>query len=406
MIDRHLATTLDRLSAQFPVLLLTGARQVGKTTLLRHAAGEDRRYLSLDDPLLLEQARSDPELFLQRFQAPVLIDEIQYAPGLLPLIKARVDEDRRPGCYWLTGSQPFHLMWGVSESLAGRVAVLNLLGVSGAEMDGRPSAPFLPTDWTAGGVPPSAPSEALDLLALFRRIFFGSFPALALGQVGDRDVFLASYLQTYLLRDLRDLAQVGDQGAFLRFLRAVAARTAQLLNLSDLARDADVAVNTAKSWLSILESSGLVLRLDAWHGNLSKRLVKAPKLHFLDTGLCAYLCGWSSPETLEAGAMSGAILESWAVGEILRSWRHAGLEGRLHHFRDKDQVEVDLLVERDGRLHPVEIKKTARPTPADVKAFGRMRSLGLPLGPGALLCLCAEAMPLADGALAMPVGGL
>ncbi|MDP2361057.1 MAG: ATP-binding protein [bacterium] len=405
MVDRHLQTAVRRVSEQFPVVLVTGARQVGKTTLLRHAASADRRYVSLDDPLLLEQARREPELFLERYPGDLLLDEIQYAPGLLPLIKQRVDADARPGRYWLTGSQPFHLMRGVSESLAGRVAVLQLHGLSAAELDGRPCGPFLPPSALDLGDWRKAPPP-LALPELYRRIFLGSFPALALGQVQDRDIFYGSYLQTYLLRDLRDLAQVGDLTAFLRFLKAVAARTAQLLNLSDLARDADVAVNTAKAWLSILESIGLVLLLDSWHSNRTKRLVKAPKLHMLDTGLCAHLAGWSSPETLEAGAMSGPILESWVVGEILRSWRHHGREGRLHHFRDKDQVEVDLLIEQDGQLHPVEVKKSARPVPDDVKAFRRLAALGLPLGPGALVCLCAEAMPLGSGATALPAGGL
>ena len=392
---------LLRLSGQFPVLLLTGARQVGKTTLLRQLAAANRRYVSLDDPLLLEQARREPELFLQRFPAPLLIDEIQYAPGLLPLIKQRVDEAGAAGLFWLTGSQPFHLMRGVSESLVGRVAVLQLYGLSLAEIEGRPQAPFLPTSEVSVSDRPVP-----TLQQLYQRIFLGGFPALALGQVQDRDIFFSSYLQTYLLRDLRDLAQVGDQASFLRFLRAVAARTAQLLNLSDLARDADIAVNTAKAWLSILESSGLVLRLESWHSNQSKRLVKAPKLHMLDTGLCAYLAGWSSPENLEAGAMSGPILESWVVGEILRSWRHNGKEGRFFHFRDKDQVELDLLIEQDGLLHPVEIKKSARPGQRDLRAFARLASLGVPVGPGTLVCLCAEAHFLNQHVTALPAAGL
>jgi predicted AAA+ superfamily ATPase len=404
MLTRTLLQALPGISAQFPVMMLTGARQVGKTTLLGLAAEPDRQVVTLDDPLLLEQARREPELFLQRFPAPLLIDEVQYAPGLLPLIKQRVDRERLPGRYWLTGSQSFHLMKGVSESLAGRVAVLQLHGLSAAELDQRPHPPFLPFGGSAGfPAPHTASPDGGGIPRLYDRIFRGGFPALATGQVTDRDVFFAGYLQTYLLRDLRDLTQVGNQMSFLRFLRAVAARTAQLLNLSELARDADIAVNTAKSWLSILVASGLVLLLDAWHGNQTKRLVKAPKLHFLDTGLCAYLCGWSSTVTLESGAMSGAILETWLVSQILKSWHHNARLPRLYHFRDKDQVEVDLLLEQDGVLHPVEVKKTARPSTGDLRPFRRLAAAGYPLGSATLACLVPQPQTLDNGVTALPI---
>jgi predicted AAA+ superfamily ATPase len=233
-----------------------------------------------------------------------------------------------------------------------------------------------------------------DLQALYTAIWRGSYPALVAQPSMSRDLFYSSYLQTYLQRDVRDLARVGDQSAFLRLLRAAAARTAQLLNMAELARDADVAPNTAKSWLAVLEASGVVSLLQPWHTNLSKRLVKTPKLHFLDTGLAAYLTQWSSPETLQAGAMGGAIFESWVYGEILRSHSHAASTAPMYYFRDKDQREVDLLIEADGLLHPVECKRSASPGRDVLAGMRALANAGARVGPGAVVCMVAEPVPL------------
>ena len=349
---RALSAACQAASEQFPVLLLTGARQVGKTTLLRRLAGKDRRYVSLDDPAVRLLAQSDPALFLERYEPPVLIDEIQYAPQLLPLIKLRVDERRRAGLFWLTGSQQFHLMRGVSESLAGRVAVLTLSGFSGRERRRRrlDLPPFLPTRERLAERAASA--ARLTLKHVYADIWRGSFPALVTNAVHDRDLFYSSYVQTYLQRDVLDLAQVGDQLAFLRFVRACAARTGQLLNLTELARDVDVAVNTAKNWLGILQASFQVFLLPPYHTNVTKRLVKTPKLYFLDTGLCAYLTEWTSPETLESGAMSGAILETYAVAEVLKSWWNRGQTPPAYFYRNRDGREIDLLIVQDRGASP------------------------------------------------------
>ena len=310
-LTRTLEAFIKTSARQFPVLLVTGPRQVGKTTLLRQLSRKDRAYVTLDDPLVLRLAREDPALFFQRFPPPVFIDEIQYAPGLLPYIKMEADRDRTAGRFWLTGSQHFHLMKGVSESLAGRVGIIQLLGLSRVELErrGPDGGPFLPTPEKIRQL--SRQGGGLTLAELYRLIWRGAYPGLVLDERADRDLFYSSYVQTYLQRDVRDLARVGDETAFLRFLRGAAARTGQLLNLVDLARDADVAPNTAKNWLSILQASGIVYLLEPFHSNITKRLVKTPKLYFLDTGLAAYLTEWSSPETLEAGATSGPILESW-----------------------------------------------------------------------------------------------
>lgn len=406
----YLPRTLENFArfaaGQFPVLLVTGARQVGKTTFLRHLSEPERTYVSLDDPLLLDLASRDPALFFQRFRPPMLIDEIQYAPELLPYIKMEVDAARQPGLFWLTGSQQFHLMKDVSESLAGRVAVVQLLGFSRREKIGQGATvrPFLPTP--AEIVDRERIGGDLDLQELYNTIWRGSYPVIALNEDMDRDLFYSSYVQTYLQRDVRDLARVGDEMSFLRFLRVAAARTGQLVNLTDLARDADIAVNTAKNWLSIMQASGIIYLLEPYSDNLSKRLVKAPKLYFLDTGLCSYLTGWSSPQTLEAGAMSGAILETWVISELLKSYLHNGKQPPFYYYRDKDKKEIDLLIIQDGTLYPIEIKKTASPDTRDVRVFGTLERLRLPVGPGGVICLAKQSLPITESAWSIPVGAL
>lgn len=403
---RTLETYFRTASTQFPVMLITGARQVGKTTFLQHLREEGRTYVTLDDPLLLQLARDDPALFFQRFDPPLLIDEIQYAPGLLPYIKMDVDRRRQPGAYWLTGSQPFHLMSGVSESLAGRVGIVQLFGLSRREQtgDAGSATPFLPG---AQDVFARAQSGgALGLMDLYRLIWRGSFPAVALNAQMDRDLFYSSYVQTYIQRDVRDLARVADESAFLRFLRACAARTAQLLNVADLSRDADVAPNTAKHWLSVLQASGIVYLLEPYHTNVTKRLVKTSKLYFLDTGLSAYLTEWSSPATLEAGAMAGALFETWVFTEILKSWRHNGRRTPFYFYRDKDQKEVDLLIEQDGMLYPLEFKKTASPDRQAGRHFQVLSKLGLPVGAGGVVCLVSQTVPLSENVTAIPVAAI
>ena len=404
--SRTLESFFKKADHQFPVLLLIGPRQVGKTTFLRHISGPERTYVTLDDPLVRGLAKEDPGLFLQRFRYPVLIDEIQYVPELLPFIKIEVDRVRNPGMFWLTGSQQFHLMKGVSESLAGRVGVVNLLGFSRRELIGKPDTAksFLPTDDFIKKRLENM--EPLSLKGLYECIWRGAFPAIAINKEIDRDLFYSSYVQTYLQRDIRDLARVGDEMAFLRFLRAVAARTGQLLNLSDLSRDADVAPNTAKSWLSILQASGIVFLLEPFYSNVTKRLVKRPKLYFLDTGLGAYLTEWSSPETLEAGAMSGAVLETWIMAEILKSYWHNGRRAQFYYYRDKDKKEIDLLIVKDGTIYPLEFKKTAAPKKEAIRHFKTLDRLNIPVGMGGVICMAEMLLPLNSRVQCIPVAAL
>ena len=391
-------------SQQFPVILLTGPRQTGKTTFLRHLAEENRSYVTLDDPMLRALARDEPALFLQRFTSPVLIDEIQYAPQLLPYIKMAVDNEPQAGKFWLTGSQQFHLMKGVTESLAGRVGMVNLLGFSQRELLGTPSAePFLPVPEV---MKQRAQSRQLLLTELYQKIWLGSFPALHQENPADHDLFYSSYVQTYLQRDVRDLANVGDESAFLGFLRSCAARTSQMLNIMDLCRQSDINHATGKRWLSILENSGIIYLLEPWHTNINKRVLKTPKLYFLDTGLAAWLTEWSSPETLEAGAMSGAFLESWVVSEIIKSWWHNGKRAPIYYYRDKDTKEVDLLIHQDGTLFPVEIKKSASPGKDAIRHFEVLQTMKQPIGQGCIISLAPMYLPITATTDNVPVGML
>ncbi|MBN2210643.1 MAG: ATP-binding protein [Sedimentisphaerales bacterium] len=393
-------------SKQFPVLLLTGPRQVGKTTFLQHICEKERHYVSLDDPTIQTLAHDDPALFFQRFTPPLLIDEIQYAPQLLPYIKMMADAKHKPGQFWLTGSQQFHMMKGVSETLAGRVAIMNMLGFSNRERHqlALNVPPFMPLGVDILEREKTAAVTALK--SIYEDIWLGSFPALAAGIVTDRDLFYSSYLQTYLQRDVKDLTQVGSERTFLRFLRACAAHTGQLLNVSELARDTDISINTAKQWLSILQTSFQIYLLQPYHTNVTKRLIKTPKLYFLDTGLCAYLTEWASPQTLEAGAMSGAILESYVFSEILKTWWHQGKRPRMYYYRDKDKREIDFLFEQDMTLYPVEVKKSASPRPDWIKSFSALDRLGPKIGDGGVICLCPQTLPLTPTTTAIPVGCL
>ncbi len=408
MYQRTLSNTIHTISDSFPVLMLTGPRQVGKTTLLEMCVQGDRAYVTLDDLDARNLAQSDPALFLQTWKPPLIIDEIQYAPQLFSAIKLVVDREKRNGLFWLTGSQKFHLMRGITESLAGRVAIVDLLGLSQAELDGRAESvhPFVPTlEWIAHAKR-SATAGTAQLMDVYPRIWLGSYPRLNEQGPAARNLFYRSYIQTYIQRDVQDVLKISDQLAFNRFLGAVAARTGQLLNYASLARDVEIDNKTAKSWLSILEASGLVYLLQPYYRNLTKRLVKTPKLYFLDTGLAAYLTKWPDAASLEAGSMSGALLETWLVAEILKSYWHNGLEANLYFYRDVDQREVDLVIEVGDTLYPVEFKKTASPSVNASRQFAVLEKLGKTVGHGAVLCFVECDIPLSPRVTAVPVGYL
>jgi predicted AAA+ superfamily ATPase len=403
-MERTLGPFIKKISKGFPVLLLTGPRQIGKTWLLREIAEPGRNYVSLDDLGDRALANSDPELFFQKYKPPLIIDEVQYAPGLFTYIKIYVDTHKQDGLFWLTGSQKFHLMQGIQESLAGRVAILDMLGFSQKELCGqaRDSVPFLPSpDWMN-----RKDEKDMTVQEMYRLIWEGSFPKIQANPNTDRDTFYKSYIQTYIERDVKDFHNIANELAFYNFLSIAAARTGNLLNYNDFARDAGIDVKTVKLWLSILERSGLVILLRPWFINRTKRMIKTPKLYFLDTGLCSYLTGWDTPETLEKGALSGAILETWVFTEILKSYWHNGKEPHLFFYRDHDQQEIDFVIEQNGMLYPMEVKKTAAPGKTDLRNFGALTKLGKPLGQGAVLCFRPGYLPLNREVMAMPVWGI
>lgn len=388
-ISRSLEKVVAQVTEEYPVVLVTGPRQVGKTTMLQKLMeGTDRSYVSLDDLNERSLAKTDPEMFLQLHKPPVLIDEVQYAPELFTYIKIHVDKTHKPGNFWLTGSQVFKLMQGVQESLAGRVAVLSMTSLSQAEIDGAAAAPFtVELDVLSARKIGRTPK---DTPAIFERIFNGSMPAIVSGQNTNRQIFYSSYLSTYIERDVRELSNSIDPLKFLRFMTAVAARCSGMLNVAEIALDADISQAQAKAWLQILETLGIIFYLHPYSNNLLKRLVKTPKLYFYDTGLVSYLTKWSSAEVLESGAMNGAILENYVVSEVAKSYLNCGMEPYMYYYRDKDMKEIDIVLEHDGILNPIEIKKTANPGTELTRVFAVLDKGAVPRSNGAILCMKPE----------------
>ena len=403
--ERTIETTIRSVSATFPVLLLTGPRQVGKTTLLEKLAEPERKRVSLDNPTVRMLARTDPELFLQRYAPPVLIDEVQYAPELFPYIKIIVDQRRQPGDFWLTGSQMFRMMKSVTESLAGRAGIVPMLGLSSSEIDGRHPGAFTPE--TDDLVRRAAEAKPLAVKEIFERIYKGSMPRLYEVENVNRELFFESYLDTYLTRDIRDLEQVADETAYMNFIRIVAARTATIVNYEALAQEAGISAPTAKRWLSILVSCGIVALIEPYANNALKRVIKAPRMYFLDTGLCAHLMGWGSAQVLENSAMSGEFFETWVVAEIYKSYLNAGKRPPLCFYRDSNKKEIDLILYENGTVHPIEIKKSAAPQNAtrhfsvlspierepEADEFGTSY-LKTDIGTGAVVCMASDLLPI------------
>ena len=344
-----------------------------------------RKYISLDDLTVRETAKNDPKLFLELYAPPVIIDEIQYAPELFTYIKIYVDAHHNPGDFWLTGSQIFRLMHGVQESLAGRVALLHMSPLSQREITNSPPRPFT-ADFNAL-LSDSREIKPVSAVKMYERIWNGCMPGMISGDYTDRNIFYSSYLSTYIERDVRELSGAIDALKFSKFITAAAARASQLVNYKAMADDADIDQVTAKSWLSILETLGIVFLLHPYSNNVLKRTIKTPKLYFYDTGLVCYLTKWSSPEVALSGAMSGALLENFTVSEIMKSYQNAGLEPYINYYRDRDAKEIDVIIEGDGRLCPLEIKKTASPDRRITNTFKIIDKSPLTLGTSAVLCL-------------------
>lgn len=406
-IERVIEKKIKSINDTFPVLLVTGPRQVGKTTLLKKIAEKYRKYVSLDNPTYRQLAKSEPELFLQRFSPPAIIDEIQYVPELFDFIKIYVDEHKNCGDFWLTGSQIFHMMNKVTESLAGRVGIVRMLGLSNGEINGNTFSEF--------EVNPNELIKKLNnykkmtMPEIFKRIYRGSMPRLYELPQTDQNDYYESYLETYISRDIKDLTQVADELSFFRFIRIVAARTATNVNYETLALETGISSPTAKQWLSILVSSGVIALIEPYFNNALKRVIKAPRMYFLDTGLCAYLTRWNSAEALETGAMSGEFFETWVVSEIYKSYLNNGKRPPLYFYRDSNKKEIDLIIHQNNTVYPIEIKKSAAPKdaiknftvlkpienePTKEEYFTGTTHLKTNIGTGAVICLAQDVIPI------------
>lgn len=408
-IKRTIEQTIEDLSRKFPVIVVTGSRQVGKSTVLQMLKKEEMNYVTLDDLDARNLALSDPKYFLEQYRYPLFIDEIQYAPNLLSYIKIIVDEERLKALksnqqvkslFWLTGSQQFKIMKDVSESLAGRIGILNLYSLSLSEINNINSPLFLPKieELKLRNKPPK-----MDLKSIFTRIFNGGMPSVVTGDV-DKNSYFSSYLNTYIERDVKQLLNVGKTIEFYNFMQYIAVRTAQEINYSTIAKEVGIDSKTVKNWISILESSGIIYLLQPYYSNLSNRIIKSPKLYFMDTGLCSYLAKYQSVETLEVGALSGAIFETFVVSEIIKNFTSHGIDPKmnLYYYRDKDQKEIDLIYVESDDLYPIEIKKGISPTNPD-KNFKVLEKYSCNVKTGLVLCMIDKLTPINKNCWLCPI---
>lgn len=403
-IERSIESELTKLSNEFPVIMITGPRQVGKTTLLKHLQEEKQmNYISLDDLKIRKIAIEDPELLLDTYPAPVIIDEFQYAPNLLSYIKLKVDKDRYEslknnvtpnGKYYLTGSQVFKTLNFITESLAGRIGIINLYGLSDRELNkiSSTSKIFIPE------IKSLIQQEKLpkqNINDLYERIFRGSFPNLWQKNSPSLESFYESYIRTYIERDIRDLNNIKDELKFYSFIVSVAVRTGSELNYSSISEELGVSIPTIKDWISILSNTGLIYLLQPFSTTTSNRLVKTPKIYFMDTGLAVYLAGYKDSITLEKSAFNGQIFETYVISEIIKSFTNNGLNPRryLSYYRDKSQKEIDLIIEYNNKIYPIEIKKSKNPNQSAVKNFYVLNELSN-VEKGSVICMSDEIFPL------------
>lgn len=401
-IKRDLESKILALSAEYSCILITGPRQVGKTTVLKQLMTNDREYVTLDDLEERKLAKTDPAMFLQVHSLPIFIDEVQYAPELFSYIKIAIDNGAAPGAFWLTGSQAFKLMELAQESLAGRVAILHMTSLSQHEIYGSGETEPFSIDFAQLKSRKKTNAPA-DMKEIYERIWNGSMPGLASGRFSDRDVFYNSYLQTYIERDVSELIERVDKIMFADFVRAASCRSGQMLNIHDIAVDVGVSDDTAKRWLAVLERSGVIFYLRPYSNNLLKRTVKTPKMYFFDTGLVAYLTRYSSPEILANGAINGAILENYVVSEIRKTYFNNAKECLMWYYRDKDSNEIDMVMESDGELHPIEIKRSVNPPSELISAFSVLDKGSVPRGKGAIICMRPELSAVNSDNLIIPV---
>lgn len=393
-IKRFLEEEIIKNSKIYPVIMVCGQRQVGKSTMLHHLMEPERKYVTLDDQNARRLAENDAALFFETYGAPLLIDEFQRVPSILLEMKRIVDEkmlngEDCNGMYWLTGSQKFPMMKSVADSLSGRVGIFDLSSFSTAELEGRNAAVFSPV--IADLKERMADNYPKNIHQIFDRIFRGGMPKLLTTEI-ERDRFYMDYVNTYLERDIHLLEQVDKLNEFYDFLVYMAARTSQELNYSEISKELGISVPTVKAWTTILERSGIIYILHPYYNNITNRLVKTPKMYFMDTGLAAYLCRWPNAETLENGAMAGAYFETYVVSEIVKSYYNAGKRPDLYYYRDIDKKEIDLLITMGDKIYPIEIKKSKNPKEPD-KNFSVLEKLKLEIQPGIILCMADEMIP-------------
>ncbi len=405
-IKRHAENTLSYLSKMFGAVLVAGPRQVGKTTMLQKST-ENMNYATLDDPIIRASAEEESTTFFKDNPPPVFVDEIQKAPALFEQIKMYIDKEHKKGQFFMCGSQQFKMMKGVSESLAGRIGLITLLGFSLRETHSAECfTPFIPTEEYYNERKQSLTEISYD--DVWKTIHRGSMPELCNNPEFDWQIFYGAYVRTYIERDVRELSEIGDTVKFTKFMVATAANTGNLLNLSSLARDVGISQPTAERWLSILVASNIVYLLQPYSNNIVKRAVKTPKLYFLDTGLAAYLTKWNTPEVLKNGAMAGAFFESFVISEIIKSYYNKGiLELPLYFYRDKDMNEIDLIIENSGTLYPLEMKKHADPSKKDIDAFSILDKIpNIKRGSGGVICLYDKLITLKGEDKVIPIGYL
>ncbi|WP_427838767.1 ATP-binding protein [Actinobacillus pleuropneumoniae] len=402
LYSRQMKPLIEALIKQFPAVLVTGPRQVGKSTLLQHIS-EDYQYVTFDDPMLLSMTKNDPSLFMLNYSGKLILDEVQYVPELFSSLKLAMDKQKTSGLYLLSGSQAFHLMQNVTESLAGRVAVLKLQGFSLREIQQLDfSLPFIPNqDYLS-----AREKVAQSIENIWTIIHQGYMPRLY-EQETNWEIYYASYVSTYIERDVRSLTNVSSITDFTCFMVAIAARSGELLNYSNVAQEVGVSVDTIKRWTTILETSGIIYLLKPYSNNHLKRAIKTPKVYMLDTGLMAWLTKWLTPETISKGAKNGQFFETFVVSEIIKSFYNKGIEPPIYFYRDTNQKEIDLLIEYDRTLYPVEIKTSASPGKKMVKAFGILKD-NLPeseitIGTGVIINQYPQRLWLAEDLVALPV---
>ncbi len=406
-IKRQLEDQILYASRYYPVVMVCGQRQVGKSTMLNHLREKERNYVTLDDGNARRLAVNDPALFFETYGYPLLIDEFQRAPSLLLEMKKLIDAkalagEDNSGMFWLTGSQKFQMMQNVSESLAGRIAVFDLSSLSTSEIESRNTGLFSPEiSSLKERLKTSVPK---NIHQIYEEIFRGGMPKLRTTDL-DRNRFYIDYVNTYLERDIKDLSLVDKLDEFYDFLVCMAARTGQELNYTDIAKTVGVSVPTIKAWVTILNRCGIIYILQPYSSNISKRLVKTPKVYFLDTGLAAYLCQWPDARTLESGAASGAFLETYVVSEIVKSYFNAGQPVNLYYYRDIDKKEIDLLIINGSRIYPIEIRKAKEPASPD-KNFSVISKFNMNIQPGIVLCMSEELIPYNRNTWYCPISAL